>query len=87
MALGRPTIVGPAVGDFQETMDELLAGDGIIQTDRQGLPGVISDLLSDQARCAQLAQKGRAVIRMHQGATARHADMLAELLAARPAKE
>jgi 3-deoxy-D-manno-octulosonic-acid transferase len=80
VALGRPTIVGPAVSDFRETVDALLAGDGLVQTDRAGLAGAIGSLLNDRGRCAQLAANGRAVIRSRQGATARHADLLMQLL-------
>ena len=82
VALGKPTIVGPAVSDFQATVDALLAGDGLVQTDRASLAGAIASLLNDRRRCAQLAANGRAVIRSHQGTTARHADLLLQLLTA-----
>jgi 3-deoxy-D-manno-octulosonic-acid transferase len=81
VALGRPTIVGPAVADFQQTVDALLAGDGIVQTDRTHLASVIEGLLDDPQRRVELAENGRMVIRDHQGATARHAGLLMELLA------
>lgn len=80
IALGKPTIVGPAVSDFQATVDALLAGDGIVQTDRDRLAGTVSALLEDPSRRARLAACGRAVIREHQGATARHADVLIQWL-------
>jgi len=82
VALGKPTIVGPAVSDFQATVHALLAGDGLVQTDSAGLAGAIASLLNDCRRCAQLAANGRAVIRLHQGATSRHADLLLQLLPA-----
>src|SRR5262249_14810801 len=31
VALGKPTIIGPAVADFQDAVDALLTGDGILQ--------------------------------------------------------
>ena len=80
IALGKPTLVGPAVDDFQDTVDALREGDGIVQTSRTDLARDLARLLEDTARCRTLAENGRAVIRAHQGATARHARMLADLL-------
>ncbi len=81
VALGKATIVGPAVDDFQETVDALRAGDGIVQTDRDHLAQTLDKLLSDPERCTQLATNGRAVIRSHQGATQRHVELILALLA------
>lgn len=86
VALGKPTIVGPAVSDFQATVDALLAGGGLLQTDRDGLAADLAALLDEPQRGAQLAANGRAVIRAHQGATARHAELLLELLDPRSAE-
>jgi 3-deoxy-D-manno-octulosonic-acid transferase len=80
IALGKPTIVGPAVSDFQATVDALRAGDGLVQTDREGFADAVRALLDDPSRRAQLAANGRAVIRQHQGATARHVEVLLRLL-------
>jgi 3-deoxy-D-manno-octulosonic-acid transferase len=80
VALGKPTIVGPAVSDFQRTVDALLAGDGIIQTDRDGLGPAIAELLENRDRAHELVEHGRAVIRREQGATKRHVDMLLAML-------
>jgi 3-deoxy-D-manno-octulosonic-acid transferase len=80
VALGKAVIVGPAVRDFQAEVDALLAGEGIVQTDRSGLAGTIAGLLADGERRALLAEAGRAVIRREQGATGRNADLLAALL-------
>jgi 3-deoxy-D-manno-octulosonic-acid transferase len=83
IALGKPTIIGPATDDFQATVEALLAGDGLVQTDRATLPRTISSLLADPARRAELAVNGRAVIRGHQGATARTGDVLRRFLVER----
>ena len=40
VALGKPTIVGPATGDFQSTVDALIDGDGLVRTTRGELPAV-----------------------------------------------
>jgi 3-deoxy-D-manno-octulosonic-acid transferase len=85
VALGNATIVGPAVSDFQDTVDALLAGDGIIQTDRDNLARVIRELLDDPARRRELADNARAVIRTEQGATERNAGLISALLEQRPA--
>lgn len=80
VALGKPTIVGPAVTDFQDTVDALLAGDGLMQTSEEQLPSVIQSLLNNRERCRQLAHNGRAVIRANQGATQRHIEIILKLL-------
>ncbi len=80
VALGTATVVGPAVADFQDTVDALLAGDGIVQTDREHLAEVVGELLNDAARRARLADNGRAVLRAQQGATTRNAELIASLL-------
>jgi 3-deoxy-D-manno-octulosonic-acid transferase len=80
VALGKPTVVGPAVADFQVEVEALRAGDGLVQTHADGLAAAIGDLLDDPGRGRTLAANGRAVIRRHQGATARHARMLGDLV-------
>ena len=81
VALGKATIVGPAVGDFQDTVDALVAGEAIVQTTRQDLAKTVRDLLDDPQRRRALAENGRAVIRSHQGATDRNVKRLVSLLA------
>ena len=80
IALGRPTVVGPAVSDFADIAEALLAGGGLLQTDRTGLAGLLTELLGDADRRRALGAAGRAVIRSHQGATARHVEQLRALL-------
>ncbi len=83
IALGKPTIVGPAVTDFQQTMDALIAGGGVIQTTADQLPAVLRDLLHDPQRRAELACRGRAVIRAHQGASSHTAQLIRGFLGQR----
>lgn len=80
VALGKATIVGPAVSDFQDTVDALLNGDGIIQCTRDGLGSTIQSLLDDPKRRARLASNGRVVIAANQGATARTEKLVRSLL-------
>lgn len=84
IALGRPTVIGPNTSDFADMMAKLLAGDGIVQVaDGQALREAVEHLLSDPVRAGQLASNGRAVIRANQGATMRHAQVIADLLGRR----
>ena len=69
IALGKATIVGPAVDDFRDTVDALLAREGLVQTSTAELAVVLKDLLDDAARRHELGRNGREVIRTHQGAT------------------
>ena len=79
-ALGKPVLVGPATGDFQETVDRLVEGGGIIVTGRDRLAKDIGALLADPARCEQLVAAARTVIRREQGATERTATLLLSML-------
>lgn len=80
VALGKATVVGPAVGDFQDTVDALLAGDALVQTTAAHLPEVIRELLADQKRRCELAANGREVIRVNQGASHRNAQLIRTVL-------
>jgi 3-deoxy-D-manno-octulosonic-acid transferase len=80
IGLGMPTVIGPNVADFRDQMDRLLAGDGIVQVDgAAGVKRAVATLL-DPAVGRALAERGRAVIRAQQGATARHAALIRRLL-------
>ncbi|MHC4218408.1 MAG: 3-deoxy-D-manno-octulosonic acid transferase [Planctomycetota bacterium] len=80
VALGAATIVGPAVADFQDTVDALVAGDGLVQTDRENLASAIRQLLDDPDRRRELAGNAGQVIRAQQGATDRNADLIRALI-------
>ena len=80
VALGKAVIVGPAISDFQQTMDALLEGDGIVQVTPESLSDVIHELLENKDRRQQLAENGRKVILAQQGATLRHAELICSLL-------
>ena len=80
VALGKATLVGPAVDDFKDIVNALIENDGIIQTDRESLTVVLSQLLGDPQRRHDLAQRGRDVIRAHQGATDAQVEMILQML-------
>lgn len=84
IALGKATVIGPNVADFRDTMAKLLSGGGIVQVDGGAqLRRAVSTLL-DESAAAALAERGRAVIRREQGATSRHAELIARLLQSSP---
>ncbi len=78
IALGKPTIIGPHHGDFQETVDAFRAGEGIEVSENPGESA--AKLLANPDQAAALAQRGQRVIHARQGSTQRHADMLLSLL-------
>lgn len=78
IALGKPTIIGPHYGDFAHIMEALIAGEGIIVTDKPGV--VAASLLADIHAARALAQRGRDVILSHQGSTDRHVKLLIRLM-------
>jgi 3-deoxy-D-manno-octulosonic-acid transferase len=80
-ALGKPVVVGPATGDFQETVDRLVEGGGIVVSDRERLGRDVESLLADPARCERLVAAAREVITREQGATERTATLLLSMLA------
>jgi 3-deoxy-D-manno-octulosonic-acid transferase len=80
IALGKATVVGPETSDFQDQMDKLLAGGGIVQVaDAAGLRSAVERLL-DPVEAGRLAERGMNVVRQQQGATGRHADIVEGML-------
>lgn len=80
IALGKATVIGPYVANFASTVQSLLDGEGVISTTAGELPGVLADLLGRESKREALAERGRAVIRREQGASARNAALVAEVL-------
>ncbi len=80
-ALGKAVVIGPAIADFRSAVASLREADGIIQSEPDGLAGVLASLIADDQRRAQLGDSAQACVRAEQGATARHADLLREMLA------
>lgn len=80
VALGKATVFGPYTANFASVVEDLQAGDGVIATTSEALPGVLEDLLENETKRNELAARGRAVIRAQQGASARNAQLVIELL-------
>lgn len=83
IALHKPTLIGPHLSDFADTMKALTDAGGIIVTDTPG--DAASELLNNPSLARELAAAGRAVILSRQGSTQRHADLLLDLLKMKPA--
>jgi 3-deoxy-D-manno-octulosonic-acid transferase len=76
IAMGAATVIGPAVSDFQDAVDLLVAGGGLIQCEAPQLSDALSALLDDPKAAANLVERGQRVIAAQQGATARCVQML-----------
>jgi 3-deoxy-D-manno-octulosonic-acid transferase len=83
IALGKATVIGPYVSNFASTVEALKQGDGVLSTTAEALPNVLAELLQDAGKRAALAERGRVVIRNEQGASARNAALVIDVLNAR----
>ncbi|MDP7574219.1 MAG: glycosyltransferase N-terminal domain-containing protein [Phycisphaerales bacterium] len=78
IARGAATVIGPAVSDFKNTIDVLVAGGGLIQCLPEQLSSTLHDLLANPKVRDELVQQGQRVIHEQQGATARCVALLLE---------
>jgi 3-deoxy-D-manno-octulosonic-acid transferase len=83
IALGKPTVIGPAVADFQSAVRDLVAAGGLLQCGPESLADRLRELLREPSRRSAIAEAGRAEIRRRQGASARTALVLRELAQSR----
>jgi 3-deoxy-D-manno-octulosonic-acid transferase len=81
IALGKPTIVGPHVVNFASIVKTLEDAGALVRADETTIGPTIGALLSDPARCAELAHRGIECIRQQQGATKKHAEVILGVLA------
>lgn len=80
VGLGKPVVVGPSMDNFQSIARTLASAGGIVRTTPDELRRVLDQLIRDPARRAHLAARGLACVRSQQGAAARHAEIVYELL-------
>lgn len=80
-ALGKPVVIGPAVGDFTQTVATLRDEWSVIQTTREGLPATLARWLADDEGRKALGQRAAACVERHRGATERHARLILDMLA------
>jgi 3-deoxy-D-manno-octulosonic-acid transferase len=99
IALGKPTLIGPRFGDFQAIVEALTAAGsnsavgatippapgaaGLRVVSRAQLAGALAELLGDTEMREAMVRAGWACVRAHQGASARHAELLLALAATR----
>lgn len=76
IGLGKATIIGPAVSDFDAIVRAFEEAGGIVRATRENLRDEIVRLLADREAALEIARRGMACIRAHRGASARHADLL-----------
>jgi len=80
-ALAKATIVGPYTGNFADAMHLLRRREAIVEVENEGaLLAALRDLLRHPEKAERLGQAAAATITQGQGATARHADRIINLL-------
>ena len=80
IALGKATIVGPDVANFESVARALIEGGGLVQVSAAQLPQTVARLLGDASERAAIAERGLAVIRAHQGTIEAHAALIVQLV-------
>ncbi|MCB9839143.1 MAG: hypothetical protein H6813_07385 [Phycisphaeraceae bacterium] len=79
-ALGKPIVMGPADADFREPVEALRRAGALEPTSREGLAPLLESLLADPARRQAMADAATTCVRDQQGASARHAALIREIL-------
>jgi 3-deoxy-D-manno-octulosonic-acid transferase len=82
-ALGKAVIVGPYTGNFAEPMTKFRQAKAVREvTDGESLRAAVAELLTTPREATLMGQRARYVVKEQQGATARHAAVIVELLPA-----
>ena len=80
-ALGKPTLFGPYTFNFTQTVEALLQSQGAIEVaDQAELLKAVKTCLEDPDQARQIGQRGQAVIKANQGATAKSVAQILKLL-------
>jgi len=80
-ALGRPMVFGKHMENFSDAAGRLLGSKAAVQVDQpERLASVIGQLLADKDKLQQMSQAARQVVVDNQGATARTARLICQLL-------
>lgn len=83
-ALGKPILIGPRYGDFQNVVQTLDRTGAIRVVEPEQLAQVLSTLLNNAADRADMSKNARAAVLANKGASAKHAEMLLSLVRAGP---
>lgn len=84
IGLGKPTIIGPAVGDFTTIVRSFEDAGGIVRASRASLAATIRALLDDPEYAARIAGDGVGCVLANRGASQRHAGLIRTLSRAEP---
>ncbi|MEQ9616461.1 MAG: glycosyltransferase N-terminal domain-containing protein [Phycisphaerales bacterium] len=79
-ALGKAVLIGPNVEDFRWVVEAMERDGAIVRTDRDRLAREIERLLNDDAARAELADRARACVERHRGATEAYAGKILAML-------
>jgi 3-deoxy-D-manno-octulosonic-acid transferase len=80
-ALAKPVLVGPHTGNFAEAMIKFRQADAVMEVaDEAALGEAIRVLLSTPEQAGAMGRRAQDVVRREQGATARNAQVILELL-------
>jgi 3-deoxy-D-manno-octulosonic-acid transferase len=80
---GVPVVMGPSYENFRDVVGKMQAADGIrIVKDASELQAAVVELMSDRNAAKAMGERGRQVFEAQQGATARTASALVELMQA-----
>jgi 3-deoxy-D-manno-octulosonic-acid transferase len=80
ISLNIPTVIGPHHSDFASIVSAFRDADAIEIAEPHTLAATLTRLLGDPVRRQELIANGRTCIQAHQGATARHAELLRALI-------
>jgi 3-deoxy-D-manno-octulosonic-acid transferase len=80
-ALGKAVIVGPFTHNFTEAVRSFKAGQAIVEVpDEATLSATVSALVRNPDEAQALGRRAQEVVLAQQGATARHAEIILQLL-------
>ncbi|MGP1310973.1 MAG: 3-deoxy-D-manno-octulosonic acid transferase, partial [Phycisphaerales bacterium] len=79
-ALGKPLLIGPRYGDFADSVRALDDAGALLVVEPDALGEHLGALLDDADRRSTMAQAAIRCVRAHQGSTARHVELLLDLL-------
>jgi 3-deoxy-D-manno-octulosonic-acid transferase len=75
-AMGKPVLMGPAYGDFEQAVGVLEAGGAIKIVDRTSIGSAINTLLGDPELRRAMGDRARGCVRAQQGASTTHLEVL-----------
>lgn len=80
-ALGKPTVVGPFTGNFEEPMRAFRTADAIAEVhDADGMFETFDGWLKEPTGARSIGERARSVVVSGKGAVARHVEVILPLL-------